>query len=191
MVGLDYNVALAVFFPFYVAAEIPSNMMMKRFRPSIWITFIMVSWAIIMICMGLVTNYGGLLGARIFLGIAEGGFFPGVNYYITQWYKRHECGLRMALFFSAATAAGAFGGLLARGISTMDGILGRGGWSWIFILEGCLTFIVACSSYWFIQDYPSTSVIIPVCSYLRNIPFRIVYRLLIFFFMQRKISDAH
>jgi hypothetical protein len=42
MSGLDYNVALAVFFPFYVAAEIPSNMAMKRFRPSIWIPSIMV-----------------------------------------------------------------------------------------------------------------------------------------------------
>lgn len=42
MKGLQYNVALAVFFPFYVAAEIPSNMAMKRFRPSIWIPSIMV-----------------------------------------------------------------------------------------------------------------------------------------------------
>jgi MFS transporter, ACS family, DAL5 transporter family protein len=158
MTGLDYNVALAVFFPFYVAAEIPSNMMMKRYRPSLWITFIMVAWSITMICTGLVTSYKGLLATRIFLGIAEGGFFPGVTYYITQWYKRHECGLRMALFFSAATAAGAFGGLLARGISAMDGILGRGGWSWIFILEGCLTLVVACCSYWLISDYPPTSV---------------------------------
>jgi MFS family permease len=162
MAGLDYNVALAVFFPFYVAAEIPSNMMMKRYRPSLWITFIMASWSIIMICTGLVTSYEGLLATRIFLGIAEGGFFPGVTYYITQWYKRHECGLRMALFFSAATAAGAFGGLLARGISVMDGILDRGGWSWIFILEGCLTLVVACCSYWLINDYPSTSVTISI-----------------------------
>lgn len=166
MTGLDYNVALAVFFPFYVAAEIPSNMMIKRYRPSLWIAFIMASWSIVMICMGLVTSYEGLLATRIFLGIAEGGFFPGVTYYITQWYKRHECGLRMALFFSAATAAGAFGGLLARGISAMDGILGRGGWSWIFILEGCLTLIFACCSYRFINDYLTTSVhtSTPICT---------------------------
>ena len=52
-----------------------------------------------------------------------------------MWYKRHECGLRMAIFFSAATAAGAFGGLLAFGIMKMDGLAGLGGWAWIFILE--------------------------------------------------------
>jgi hypothetical protein len=40
--ALQYNAALAIFFPFYVAAEIPSNMMMKRLRPSLWLTIIML-----------------------------------------------------------------------------------------------------------------------------------------------------
>lgn len=48
----------------------------------------------------------------------------------------------MAIFFSAATVAGAFGGLLARGIVEMDGIGGLGGWAWIFILEGIVTFVI-------------------------------------------------
>ena len=64
---------------------------------------------------------------------------------ITMWYKRHECGLRMAIFFSAATAAGAFGGLLAFGIMKMDGEAGLGGWAWIFILEGIATFLIGTS----------------------------------------------
>jgi MFS family permease len=65
-----------------------------------------------------------------------------VTFYITMWYRRHECGFRMAIFFSAATAAGAFGGLLARGITEMDGLGGLDGWAWIFILEGLITFAV-------------------------------------------------
>lgn len=107
--------------------------------------------------MGLVTNFGGLLAARMALGIAEGGLFPGVTFYITLWYRRHECGLRMAIFFSAATLAGAFGGLLARGIAEMDGIGGKPGWAWIFILEGILTLAVAVVAYWAINDYPATA----------------------------------
>ncbi|KAK5000122.1 hypothetical protein LTR66_000947 [Elasticomyces elasticus] len=157
MKGLDYNIALAVFFPFYVAAEIPSNMMMKRFRPSIWIPSIMVAWGAICCLMGLVNNFGGLLAARAALGIAEGGLFPGVTFYITMWYRRHECGLRLAIFFSAATAAGAFGGLLARGIVEMNGVGGKSGWAWIFIIEGILTLAVAITAYFVMNDYPDTA----------------------------------
>jgi sugar phosphate permease len=157
MKGLDYNIALAIFFPFYVLAEIPSNMMMKRSRPSLWIPFIMVCWAICTTLLGVVKNYHSLLAVRSVLGFAEGGLFPGVTFYITCWYRRHECGLRLAIFFSAATAAGAFGGLLARGIVEMNGLGGLPGWAWIFILEGLLTFVVAVVAFFYMNDYPQTA----------------------------------
>lgn len=70
--SLQYNHALAIFFPFYVAAEVPSNMAMKRFRPSIWIPIIMLAWGLCTTLMGIVHNYQGLLAARAMLGIAEG-----------------------------------------------------------------------------------------------------------------------
>jgi MFS family permease len=74
-----------------------------------------------------------------------------------MWYQRHECGLRMSIFFSMATAAGAFGGLLARGIAEMDGVGGKRGWSWIFILEGSATVLVALWAYSAFKDYPETA----------------------------------
>ncbi|KAH7109162.1 major facilitator superfamily domain-containing protein [Dactylonectria estremocensis] len=153
----DYSVAVSVFFPFYVASEIPSNLAMKHFRPSFWIPSIMLAWGIVMTLMGIVHNYPGLLATRMALGLAEGGLFPGVTYYITLWYKRHECGLRIAIFFSAATAAGAFGGLLARGIMEMSGVGGLAGWAWIFILEGILTVLVALFAFYALHDYPDTA----------------------------------
>lgn len=157
MAGLDYNIALAVFFPTYVAAEIPSNIMMKRTSPSLWLCIIMIGWGICMTLMGLVKNLTGLIIARMALGVCEGGLFPGVTWYITLWYRRHECGFRMAIFFSAATLAGAFGGLLARAISEMEGVGGKHGWSWIFILEGIVTVIVALFAKWLINDSPESA----------------------------------
>lgn len=74
------QVALAILFPFYVAAEIPSNLMMKLTHPSIWLPFTMVAWGICSTLMGLVVNYPGLLAARAALGLAEGGLFPGINF---------------------------------------------------------------------------------------------------------------
>lgn len=175
MKGLDYNIALAVFFPAYVIAEVPSNMMLKRFGARIWLPTIMVLWSIVVIAMGFVTSFSGLVIARAFLGFAEGGLFPGVTYYITSWYRRHECSFRIALFFSAATAAGAFGGAVSSGnwrdgrtwgifwmvcipkrsslfaVAYHVGIVDR---SWLFIIEGLMTLVVAIGAFWVIVDSP-------------------------------------
>jgi len=113
--------------------------MLKKIRPSIWLPAIMVAWGVVMTLMGVVSDFKGLLTARIFLGVTEAGLFPGVAYYLTNWYKREEIQLRQALFFSAASIAGAFSGLLAFAIGKMDGVGGKNGWAWIFILEGMFT----------------------------------------------------
>lgn len=157
MTGPQYNWCLTVFFFTYAAFEVPSNLLLKRLRPSIWLPTIMVAWGTVMTLMGLVQNYHGLLTARIFLGVTEAGLFPGVAYYITMWYCRHEAQLRQALFFSAASIAGAFSGLLAYGIAHMDGVGGLAGWRWIFILEGILTVLVAISAYFILFDFPETA----------------------------------
>lgn len=47
-----------------------------------------------MTLMGLVSNWSGLMAARWFLGLAEAGLFPGVNYYLSCWYRRSEFGIR-------------------------------------------------------------------------------------------------
>ena len=104
--------------------------------------------------MGLVKDFTSLLIVRMALGLAEGGLSPGVTWYIMLWYRRHECGLRIAIFFSAATLAGAFGGFLARAISEMKGIGGRPGWAWIFIIEGLVTVVVAIVAKFVISDSP-------------------------------------
>jgi len=132
-------------------------MLLKRFRPSIWLPSIMVAWGVVMTLMGIVKNYHGLLIARIFLGVAEAGLFPGVAFYLTMWYPRYELQTRQAYFFSAASVAGAFSGLLAYGISFMDGVGGLAGWRWIFILEGMLTAVVAFAAYFLVYDYPETA----------------------------------
>lgn len=74
-----------------------------------------------------------------------------------MWYCRHEIQFRQALFFSAASIAGAFSGLLAFGIGKMNGVAGLEGWRWIFILEGIVTVLVAISAYFLIYDFPETA----------------------------------
>ncbi|KAG1738423.1 major facilitator superfamily domain-containing protein [Suillus paluster] len=157
LIGLRYNIAAAVFFIPYSFAEVPSNIALKLFRPSRWIPTLMVAWGLVMTLMCLVNSFQSLIVARVFLGLTEAGLFPGVNYYICLWYPRSERSKRIAIFFSAASMAGAFGGLLAYGIERMEGIGGLHGWQWIFCLEGMATVLVACVSFFFMHDYPETA----------------------------------
>jgi len=153
----QYLICLTVFFFSYAIFEVPSNVFLKRLRPSIWLSLSMFLWGIMMTVQGLVHNYGGLLGMRWMLGMFEAGLFPGVNYYLSCWYKRSEFGLRAAIFFSAATVSGAFGGLLAAAISNMEGVGGKPAWAWIFILEGLITVIAGAASFFIIQDFPDNA----------------------------------
>lgn len=74
-----------------------------------------------------------------------------------MWYRRTEVNFRIALFFSSATIAGAFGGLIARGIQEMDGLSGLEGWRFIFIIEGAITFLAGLVSPFILNDYPNTA----------------------------------
>jgi hypothetical protein len=68
----------------------------------------MVIWGGMLLWMGFVRSYGELLHARAWLGVFESGLFPGVNYYLSCWYKRNEFGVRAAIFFSAAAVRSSF-----------------------------------------------------------------------------------
>lgn len=74
-----------------------------------------------------------------------------------MWYCRNEIQFRQALFFSAASIAGAFSGLLAFAIAKMDGVGGLEGWRWIFILEGIATVVVAVAAFFLLFDFPQTA----------------------------------
>ncbi|EUC30205.1 hypothetical protein COCVIDRAFT_36449 [Bipolaris victoriae FI3] len=157
MGGRDYNLALTIFFISYAGFEPLTNIAIKKWSPRVFFTVIILTWGAIMTLMGVVHNRAGLLAARFFLGIAEAGLFPGVNYYLSCWYKRQELGFRAALFFSAAALAGSFGGLLAAAITEMDGVAGYEGWRWIFIIEGLMTVFVGVFCWWMVFNFPDTA----------------------------------
>ncbi|KAK4051223.1 hypothetical protein OIV83_003045 [Microbotryomycetes sp. JL201] len=137
MTPANYALALSLFFVSYALFEVPSNLVLTKIRPSIWISFLAVAWGTCSTLMGVVQNKEGLVATRFFLGLAEAGLFPG----------------------AAATIAGAFSGLLAYGIGFMGGtgtLYGEpmNGWRWIFILEGLVTVIIGGLSYFALVDRP-------------------------------------
>lgn len=129
-------------------------MVIKRLRPSIYISTLMFLWGIFNMCMGFVHSYQVLVVLRFLLGIFEAGVLPGIIYVTSMYYKRHEYQKRVSLFFCSTVVAGAFGGLLAYLIARLDGIHGMAAWRWIFIIEGAITSGLAILASFLIIDWP-------------------------------------
>jgi MFS family permease len=153
----QFQTAVSILFVTYILSEIPSNLVLKKLRPSRWIAFITVCWGIIATLTGLVQSYGGLIACRLLLGAVEGGLFPGMAVYLTFFYTKRELALRIGYLFVSAALAGAFGGLLAYAIGHMDGLAGQSGWRWIMILEGIPTFVLGIATWWLLPDSPETA----------------------------------
>ncbi|EED12163.1 MFS transporter, putative [Talaromyces stipitatus ATCC 10500] len=137
----QYDIGLAVFYLFYVCSELPSNLVLKKASPRIWLPFLTILWGIITMCLGFIHSFGSFVAVRALLGIAEGGLLPGMVLYLSSFYKRSDLALRIGLFYTAASLSGAFGGLLARGLIEIGPRGGLEGWRWIFIIEGLLTVV--------------------------------------------------
>ena len=172
LTGPQYNMALTVFFFPYAFFEVPSNVVLKLTRPSRWMCVLVISWGTVWpaLCysdpeamltvvqvvtlQGLIKSYKHLIVTRVLLGVTEAGFFPAATFLLTTWYSRWQLQTRMSIFYSAASLAGSFSGLLAFGIQHMNGVAGLGGWRWIFILEGIITVLAGCAIPWALPDSP-------------------------------------
>lgn len=154
LTGDRANTALVVFYAPYIISEIPSNILMKKLNPHVWLSACIFAFGIIMLGQAFVKSYGGLICTRFFLGLAEAGIFPGSFYLISFWYKREEAQKRFTVYWSSVILAGAFGGLLATGISKMDGDRGMAAWRWIFLLEGVASVCVGIAAFFFVADFP-------------------------------------
>ncbi|KAI9877633.1 MAG: hypothetical protein M1830_003248 [Pleopsidium flavum] len=154
LVNMQQNIALTIFFVPYILFEIPSNLLMKRFRPHVWLSGCIGAFGIVMLAQGFVSSYSGLLTTRCFLGLAEAGVFPGSFYLISIWYKREESQQRFTLYWCSVLVASAFGGLLASAIAKMDGICGLSNWQWVFILEGIMTILISIAAFFLVSDFP-------------------------------------
>ncbi|MEU2005055.1 MFS transporter [Rhodococcus sp. NPDC019627] len=131
-----YGLASAVFFISYFFFEVPSNMLAQRFGSRAWLTRIMISWGVITVFTGFVTNEHMLYVARFLLGVAEAGFLPAMVLYLTQWFRARDRAQAMAWLFLAHPIAFLLGGVIGGLILDHVHWLGLSPWQWVFILTG-------------------------------------------------------
>src|SRR5437762_6666867 len=149
-----FGLGAGIFFIGYFLFEVPSNLILERVGPRIWIARILVTWGIISSAMMFVNGVFTFYVLRFLLGIAEAGFFPGMILYLTYWYPAEARGRAVARFMTATAIAGVIGGPISGVLLKMDGVAGLAGWQWLFLIEGIPAVILGFVTLAYLPDGP-------------------------------------
>lgn len=149
-----YGLGAGIFFVSYTLFEVPSNVILARIGARLWIARIMITWGLVSSGMMLVQGPTSFYAMRFLLGAAEAGFFPGIIYYLTQWFPARERARAIAAFMTAAVTAGIVGGPVSGALLSMDGVGGLAGWQWLFLLEGLPAVVLGVVVLFYMTEHP-------------------------------------
>jgi sugar phosphate permease len=131
-----YGIAAGLFFLGYCVCEVPSNLILERVGARRWIARIMITWGLVAMATTFVHSAASFMVARVLLGVAEAGFFPGIILFFTYWFPASDRARTGALFMAASPIAVIVGAPLSTWILRLDGAAGLRGWQWLFLIEG-------------------------------------------------------
>lgn len=150
-----YGFGAGIFFLGYFLFEVPSNLILHRVGARLWITRILIVWGVLSAATAWVESASGFYTLRFLLGVGEAGFFPGIIYYLTNWYPAGLRARSTAWFMAAIPAAGILGGPLSGWImASLDGFQGLRGWQWLFIAEGLPAVALGAVTFFLLPDHP-------------------------------------
>jgi MFS family permease len=150
-----FGIGAGLFFLTYALSEIPSNLIMHKVGARFWIMRIMITWGLISAAMAFVQSEWMFYGMRMLLGVAEAGLFPGVIYFLTQWFTVKDRAKANGAFLLGVSIANIVGAPLGGLLLTMDGIGGLHGWQWMFLVEGLPACLMAVLVWKCLPDRPS------------------------------------
>ncbi|TVY73611.1 Vitamin H transporter [Lachnellula suecica] len=148
------STALALFYVAYVVFDFPSNLIMTRLSPRVWMSRIVLAVGIIGACFAAVKAAWSLLLLRFLLGVVIAGMWPGMAYYLTLFYPPSRTGKRIGQYFTAAQVSAAVVGLVSAGFQKMDGLGGLVGFQWMFLLYGLCAIVLGFVLLWWLPDRP-------------------------------------
>jgi ACS family tartrate transporter-like MFS transporter len=150
-----YGFGAGLFFLSYAACEIPSNLLLVRFGASRWIARIMLTWGLLAMGMMFVKTPREFYVVRFLLGMSEAGFFPGVVFYLSQWFPASVRARTVSRFYVALPLSSVFMGGLAGVLLNLQGHLGLAGWQWLFLAEGFPAILLSVIFLAFLPNTPA------------------------------------
>ncbi|KAJ5971982.1 uncharacterized protein N7479_001900 [Penicillium vulpinum] len=149
------STGLALFYVCYVIFDLPSNLIMTRLSPHVWMSRIVVSVGLIGSCLAAMKAAWSFYLLRLLLGIVTAGMWPGMTYYLTLFYPPSRIGKRIGQYFTASQVSAAVVGLVSAGFQKMDGSHGLVGFQWMFLIYGVVTVALGFALLWWLPDRPT------------------------------------
>ena len=151
----QYGLVSGIFFWGYFLFEIPSNLILHRTGARTWIARILVTWGLVAVATGFVRDVTQLYAARFLLGVAEAGFYPGIIYYLSCWFRQREQAQAVGLFLTALPAASIVGGPVSGWILDHVHGFGLSSWRWLLILEALPAIACGLLTFRLLPDRPA------------------------------------
>ena len=150
----QFSIAAGIFFIGYFLFEIPSNLIMHKVGARVWIARILLTWGFVASLTGLVQSLHQLYAARVVLGFAEAGYFPGIILYLTYWFRKREQARVLSLFLTGFALNNVLGAPISGFILQHAHWLGVASWRWLFILEGLPAIALGFFTYLVLPNRP-------------------------------------
>ncbi|KAI9681266.1 MAG: hypothetical protein M1817_002548 [Caeruleum heppii] len=153
LVGNNFTNASTAFFIAFLVAELPNAFILQRVPAGKWLGANVVLWGIATACTAAARNYGGLLAARIFLGIFEASIAPSLMLISSMWYTKSEQAPRFSFWYCGLGFAQIMGGITSYGFQQVKNPSFQG-WRIMFIVLGLITVMVGFITFFFLPDTP-------------------------------------
>jgi len=152
-----YGLGGGLFFLGYALFEVPSSLMLARFRAPQWIARIMITWGLLAAAMMFVRTPLHFYVMRFLLGVAEAGFFPSVIFYFAGWFPMACRGRAVSRIYIASSLASVVMGAISGGLLGLDGMAGLRGWQWLFLAQGLPAVVLGLVLLRLLPDAPATA----------------------------------
>jgi ACS family tartrate transporter-like MFS transporter len=149
-----YGLGAGMFFAGYFCFQVPSNLVLQRVGARRWIASLMMVWGVISAAMIFVSGARSFYALRFLLGAAEAGFFPGVIFYLKNWFPVRARARTVARFMTAAPLSGVVGGPVSGALLGLHLTARLAGWQWMFLLEGIPAMLLGAVVLVYLVDCP-------------------------------------
>ncbi len=158
LTGNRFSISIFIFTVSSIAFQLPSTLAARAFGPRAWFALITVCFGLVTMCTAFVRTWRQMIAARVLLGIAMSGVYPGLTYLVSAWYPRREQQTRFAFLQAGEVIVLATGSIVNYGINDrLGGRAGLAGWRYMFLVQGLIAMLFGVLAYFWIVDFPENA----------------------------------